>query len=237
MKLYDLKVMMLAAAALMAYPSGAVAQTVYSFNGTINDIRNFDGVGSSATSLFSYGDPFSGYLSYDASAPYAYSIQPNRDLYIGYTDPFSVTIAGFTVSGTSREIQLFDDYDGYDMVFISSLVGSVSPELFGNAASAVLRFQLRDASQTAVNGALPSSLSLDDYNAQRHFGLTGYASNGSFVWHLAGDISNLSVISAVPEPATWAMMLFGFGAVGVALRRRKRALPSMQAAQKYSLAK
>jgi hypothetical protein len=29
---------------------------------------------------------------------------------------------------------------------------------------------------------------------------------------------------AVPEPATWAMMLFGFGAVGVSMRRRRTAL-------------
>ena len=27
---------------------------------------------------------------------------------------------------------------------------------------------------------------------------------------------------AVPEPATWAMMLVGFGGMGVALRRRRR---------------
>ena len=27
---------------------------------------------------------------------------------------------------------------------------------------------------------------------------------------------------AVPEPATWAMMLVGFGAVGFAMRRRKQ---------------
>ena len=27
---------------------------------------------------------------------------------------------------------------------------------------------------------------------------------------------------AVPEPATWAMMLLGFGAVGVSMRRRRR---------------
>ena len=31
--------------------------------------------------------------------------------------------------------------------------------------------------------------------------------------------------SAVPEPATWAMMLFGFGATGVALRRRRASTP------------
>lgn len=30
-----------------------------------------------------------------------------------------------------------------------------------------------------------------------------------------------SVSSAVPEPATWALMLFGFGAVGTSMRRRR----------------
>ncbi len=37
---------------------------------------------------------------------------------------------------------------------------------------------------------------------------------------------NFSVkdLGAVPEPATWAMMLVGFGAVGLALRQRKFAL-------------
>jgi hypothetical protein len=34
--------------------------------------------------------------------------------------------------------------------------------------------------------------------------------------------------SAVPEPATWGMMLLGFGAVGVSVRRKR--LPLMQAA-------
>ena len=31
-------------------------------------------------------------------------------------------------------------------------------------------------------------------------------------------------VTAVPEPSTWAMMLFGFGALGTSLRRRRRAL-------------
>lgn len=35
-------------------------------------------------------------------------------------------------------------------------------------------------------------------------------------------LDNVSVRQAVPEPATWAMMLIGFGAVGASLRRRRR---------------
>lgn len=36
-------------------------------------------------------------------------------------------------------------------------------------------------------------------------------------------------IAAVPEPGTWAMMLLGFGAIGVSLRRRKPALCALAA--------
>ncbi|NTZ41676.1 PEP-CTERM sorting domain-containing protein, partial [Altererythrobacter sp. SALINAS58] len=32
---------------------------------------------------------------------------------------------------------------------------------------------------------------------------------------------NTGSTPAVPEPTTWAMMLFGFGAIGFAMRRRK----------------
>ncbi len=35
-------------------------------------------------------------------------------------------------------------------------------------------------------------------------------------------ISQVSPTSGVPEPATWAMMLLGFGGIGVAMRRSKR---------------
>jgi hypothetical protein len=36
---------------------------------------------------------------------------------------------------------------------------------------------------------------------------------------------NLTFVpTAVPEPGTWAMMLMGFGAMGVSMRRRKATL-------------
>jgi hypothetical protein len=35
------------------------------------------------------------------------------------------------------------------------------------------------------------------------------------------DITSITVGPAVPEPATWAVMIVGFGAVGYVLRRRE----------------
>ena len=35
------------------------------------------------------------------------------------------------------------------------------------------------------------------------------------------------VVPGVPEPATWLMMLFGFGAIGTTLRRRKRSAKAL----------
>ena len=39
-----------------------------------------------------------------------------------------------------------------------------------------------------------------------------------------------AVTAAVPEPGTWATMLLGFGAIGFALRRRRRTIPTAQVA-------
>lgn len=42
-----------------------------------------------------------------------------------------------------------------------------------------------------------------------------WPSNQGFGFRVFGDVS------AVPEPATWALMIVGFGAIGVAMRRRR----------------
>ena len=52
----------------------------------------------------------------------------------------------------------------------------------------------------------------------------GRTSNWAF--DVLGVDQAVQVGGAVPEPATWAMMLLGFGAMGVALRKKK-ALPAI----------
>lgn len=42
-----------------------------------------------------------------------------------------------------------------------------------------------------------------------------------FVLNLDNIVTSSPIAAAVPEPATWAMMIAGFGAVGFAMRRRR----------------
>ena len=56
-------------------------------------------------------------------------------------------------------------------------------------------------------------------------GTTNTSPNG-----LRITLGNIAAVGTVPEPSTWAMMLIGFGAVGSAMRRRRRsgmALPQI----------
>jgi hypothetical protein len=51
------------------------------------------------------------------------------------------------------------------------------------------------------------------------FDVTGYTGG-------AGSFAGTLTFQAVPEPATWAMMLLGFGAIGFAMRRRRDTVAS-----------
>ena len=41
-----------------------------------------------------------------------------------------------------------------------------------------------------------------------------------------GGITGITAAAAVPEPATWAMMLIGFGAIGYSMRKRQGRKPA-----------
>ena len=53
---------------------------------------------------------------------------------------------------------------------------------------------------------------------------------GGFTAGLATLTITRAAVAAVPEPGTWAMMLIGFGAMGVSMRRRRRTQGLVQAA-------
>ncbi len=55
--------------------------------------------------------------------------------------------------------------------------------------------------------------------------------SGNYVVGTTRALGTLAAVGAIPEPATWAMMIIGFGSIGAACRRRRtRSAPDMAAA-------
>jgi hypothetical protein len=87
---------------------------------------------------------------------------------------------------------------------------------------------------TTVDGT-STTFNIDNLNGVNRFGvdtsslgpiasvtLNSTGGFGTFTQLRLGDITNLQTGGGVPEPATWAMMLMGFGATGIAMRRSRR---------------
>jgi hypothetical protein len=107
---------------------------------------------------------------------------------------------GFTISGVNGTLNGFNQ--SFDLSFYDPSIGGgfdldpglslAGPQLYSGPSS----------SPTFLTG---------------NFNLTNYpGQDGSY------SLSISSVGGAVPEPATWAMMLLGFGFVGGAMRTAKR---------------
>lgn len=83
------------------------------------------------------------------------------------------------------------------------------------------------ASAFGTGGNLLESIDFSDFPGTFSFTSTGISSV-SFSSNAQVGVDNFafddvqSVSSAVPEPTTWAMMLFGFGFIGGAMRTSKR---------------
>ena len=78
---------------------------------------------------------------------------------------------------------------------------------------------------TAITAIDRSQSGFLNVTASGIFNWTGYdPTPGVFQFSAQGtNVTSFSLSAqAVPEPSTWALMLLGFGAIGVAMRRRRR---------------
>lgn len=107
---------------------------------------------------------------------------------------------------------------GYEVSFVSfawdKLTATTSADFF---------FELRDANNSLLFSADNSVLSYTWNSAYSSGPLTFLFGNGGrgavAVDNIAFDVRQIAT-GAVPEPATWAMLILGFGVVGGSLRRR-----------------
>jgi len=125
----------------------------------------------------------------------------------------SSTLNGYTLSGPPKQIYTYGYFD------------FSHGDIYGSS----FNFPIPDLEQFGFNLHL-SGLDYSEISGQlfyyhftpsdRHGGVVTYALSAN---PEVKTITEGSFTDLVPEPATWAMMLGGFGAVGMAMRRRQKA--------------
>jgi hypothetical protein len=144
---------------------------------------------------------------------FTYDVVINTPVFV---DPIVATGYDYVVNSGPQILEAWfgdvGDADGYqvygwDGSGFNTLLGSVSAETWFDFGGAVSRF--------AVRGIDPA-LGLDP-NDPTAF-ITGFIFDG--VGTVNMTMAPVTINTDVPEPATWALMIAGFGLVGGALRRR-----------------
>ena len=124
------------------------------------------------------------------------------------------------------------------LVFTNTLAGTYSVSL---TSAAVGRNDVDFSAVYLTGGSIVGQLDIPESWASSDpleiFGLVGFnLGAGTYTLHLEGTSRGQGAFggnvafTAVPEPATWGMMLLGFGAVGFAMRRRRYRLIATAAA-------
>ena len=210
----------LAAAAALATASPALAQTA--LNATFT--------GTAQTSQL---NPVPGQQTFTLSGNFlTYAASPNLPQITGG----DLNRYSFTVTGLSQ---------AYDAATRTTTYGNVVGTIFYNYpnnttdevqifnggpltatfdplfATAVLNGSLFSTGPQTPTG-FPGPVDFSPANGAQITGL--YVSTAPQNGTVTGAITFVDAAGAVPEPATWAMMIGGFGAIGASMRRRKVAV-------------
>ncbi|MGN7999525.1 PEPxxWA-CTERM sorting domain-containing protein [Sphingomonas sp. 22176] len=200
---------MVAALGLLAVGSGAqAAPIVYSFSGQISGALN-----GQAFSLSDYTLS----LATDTDTVF----QPRPDFRPSLYNSGLATLS-FTINGVSGTFAT--QFNAFSVTLGSgsgqrALVGFTEAEPFGNDLIDVrdpglLGYDLKTGIVSASNSPINFL----------NFGTTFQTSAGELIFLDDYDASATfrASLSAVPEPASWAMLLVGFGLMGAAIRRRAK---------------
>lgn len=144
----------------------------------------------------------------------------------GYAEPYNLSGAP-TLQGKPAVIAYSSMDVVFDFTFDTAVAGVIADFVWGTQSDhwAPLTISAFDAA-----GNLLESQVLFDNGAGLDFGKYGFARDGADIkrFQVSGayfalrDLATADIASGVPEPATWAMMIIGFGGVGYAVRRSRR---------------
>ncbi|TRW14741.1 PEPxxWA-CTERM sorting domain-containing protein [Glacieibacterium frigidum] len=103
----------------------------------------------------------------------------------------------------------------------------------GSATFVPYEFEVRDAANNLVLSHTDTTRGTFNANTAYYSGPLTFrfrsASGGIVLDNLAVDVRGIAVGGAVPEPTTWALMIGGFAATGIASRRRRQSLCATEA--------
>ena len=218
-----MKLVLGAAIAVAAVIGGSPASAVVliaTYTGTVQGGGDWDG---------EFGTRYADLTGRTYTATYTYDTSLGRDYVGSYFEelvnefPYGTPILDSTLTIGTGTVHVTGE--GYGHVFSANNNGNFA--CVGNAASGNSRFLSSNLCTNTAPTTLPISFSS---------GLSGpYASGDSYYQSPTGnnpvrfyaDFVTIRAVTeaAVPEPATWSLMLMGFGGLGAVLRRR-RALPS-----------
>lgn len=156
--------------------------------------------------------------AFAVTSSFALSVPANAAVYM-----FDLTggkTASFTIDTATPPTTTSSSFIG-DQISYNALTGTFG----GTTQTAMVGFGTNLAAQLNISG---TTLGFTQYAGPNLFSLV----NGSPVFNLGSfNLSSITsgpatitiraVGGAVPEPATWAMMLLGFGGIGFAMRRAR----------------
>jgi hypothetical protein len=143
----------------------------------------------------------------------------------------NVSAAPGTSATTQDETQYLSLQRGDTVTLDTPLLNAISFYVGSLDAHNSFTFHLANGATEVVTGAILAALPGMDANGS----WTGFTSNGRLTFTFdsaidsvdlasggnAFEISDITAVSAIPEPAAWTMMILGFGGVGGLMRRRR----------------
>lgn len=206
---------------LVAQASFAAALPINgSFTGAITSSNN-------AALPFAIGDPVTGTFSYDSNAV-PFGGLPGSDTMTYFADSYEVNASGHVFTGVvDIRLRITNRNPGTGPDGFHYFARASGPS-FNNFVPADIQLSLSNADGAAFTSTALPPLPLDSAEfgfklGTLNFFLFGNGALGSARAEFNITSLTLPSVAAVPEPATYALMLAGLGIVGFAARRRRKA--------------